>query len=75
MTSIRRQRLKKALAEARTSLDKAENDGETLSPLNSLRGIENKKVRREGNLLSRTRPKTRPSFDLIADATENMFTK
>lgn len=68
MTSIRRQRLKQALAEARTSLDKDENNGETLSPLNSLRGIENKKVRREGNLLSRTRPKTRPSFDLIADA-------
>ncbi len=68
MTSIRRQRLKRALAEARSSLDKAEHNGEVLSPLNSLRGVVSKKSRREGNLLSRTRPKTRPSFDLIADA-------
>ncbi len=68
MTSIRRQRLKRALAEARSSLDRAEKSSEVLSPLNSLRGVESKKERREGNLLSRTRPRTRPSFDLIADA-------
>ena len=68
MTSVRRQRLKRALAEARTSLDKVEHSGEVLSPLNSLRGVKSKSPRREGNLLSRTRPRTRPSFDLIADA-------
>jgi len=68
MTSIRRQRLMRALAEARSSLNKAENNDEILSPLNSLRGIRSKKERREGDLLSRTRPRTRPSFDLIADA-------
>lgn len=68
MTSTRRQRMKRALAEARSSLDKAEYDGEVLSPLNSLRGVSSKRERREGNLLSRTRPRTRPSFDLIADA-------
>ena len=68
MTSIRRQQLLRALNEAKATIDKGDVPQTSLSKLNTLRGVERSEVQREGNLLSRTRSRQRPSFDLIADA-------
>lgn len=63
-----REKLQLALANARESLGR-DNDStqSALSKLNTLRGVKEAIDTREGNLLSRTGVKTRPTFDIVAD--------
>lgn len=68
MSTSRQEKLQLALANARTALGKGATDGRpALSKLNRLRGVESVKDTRDGNLISRTRVKTRPVFDMVAD--------
>ena len=63
-----REKLQLALANARESLGReATTDQSSLSKLNTLRGVKEVIDTREGNLLSRTGVKTRPTFDIVAD--------
>ena len=63
-----REKLLLALANARESLGRdVSADRPALSKLNRLRGISDAEDTRDGNLLSRTGVKTRPTFDVIAD--------
>lgn len=68
MRLSRREKLQLALANARESLgrDTASNRP-ALSKLNTLRGVKEAIDTREGNLLSRTGVKERPTFDIVAD--------
>ena len=68
MSTSRQEKLQLALANARTVLGKGATDGRpALSKLNRLRGVESVSDTRDGNLISRTRVKTRPVFDMVAD--------
>ena len=63
-----REKLQLALANARESLGRDNNSTQpALSKLNTLRGVKEAIDTREGNLLSRTGVKTRPTFDIVAD--------
>ena len=63
-----REKLQLALANARESLGREATTGQSsLSKLNTLRGVKEVIDTREGNLLSRTGVKTRPTFDIVAD--------
>ena len=63
-----REKLQLALANARESLGReATTDQSSLSKLNTLRGVKEVIDTREGNLLSRSGVKTRPTFDIVAD--------
>ena len=63
-----REKLQLALANARESLGREATTGQSsLSKLNTLRGVKEVIDTREGNLLSRTGEKTRPTFDIVAD--------
>ena len=68
MSTSRQEKLQLALANARTVLGKgATGSRPALSKLNRLRGVESVSDTRDGNLISRTRVKTRPVFDMVAD--------
>ena len=68
MSTSHQEKLQLALANARTALGKSATDGRpALSKLNRLRGVESVKDTRDGDLISRTRVKTRPVFDMVAD--------
>ena len=68
MSTSRQEKLQLALANARTVLGKGATGGRpALSKLNGLRGVESVRDTRDGNLISRTRVKTRPVFDMVAD--------
>lgn len=68
MSTSRQEKLQLALANARTVLGKGATDSRpALSKLNRLRGVESVSDTRDGNLISRTRVKTRPVFDMVAD--------
>jgi len=68
MSTSRQEKLQLALANARTVLGKgATGSRPALSKLNRLRGVESVRDTRDGNLISRTRVKTRPVFDMVAD--------
>ena len=68
MSTSRQEKLQLALANARTVLGKGATGGRpALSKLNRLRGVESVSDTRDGNLISRTRVKTRPVFDMVAD--------
>ena len=68
MSTSRQEKLQLALANARTVLGKgATGSRPALSKLNRLRGVESVSDTRDGNLISRTRVKTRPVFDIVAD--------
>ncbi len=68
MSTSRQEKLQLALANARTVLGKGATGGRpALSKLNRLRGVESVSDTRDGNLISRTRVKTRPGFDMVAD--------
>ena len=68
MRLSRREKLQLALANARESLGRDNTSTQpALSKLNTLRGVKEAIDTREGNLLSRTGVKTRPTFDLVAD--------
>ena len=63
-----REKLQLALANARESLGRVNVSTQpALSKLNTLRGVKEAIDTREGNLLSRTGVKTRPTFDIVAD--------
>lgn len=63
-----REKLLLALANARESLGRdVALERPALSKLNKLRGVNDAEDTRDGDLLSRTGVKTRPTFDLIAD--------
>lgn len=63
-----REKLQLALANARESLGRDTASSQpALSKLNTLRGVKEAIDTREGNLLSRTGVKTRPTFDIVAD--------
>ena len=63
-----REKLQLALANARESLGRdSASTQPALSKLNTLRGVKEAIDTREGNLLSRTGVKTRPTFDIVAD--------
>ena len=63
-----REKLQLALANARESLGRDSTSTQpALSKLNTLRGVKEAIDTREGNLLSRTGVKTRPTFDIVAD--------
>lgn len=63
-----REKLQLALANARESLGRDNASTQpALSKLNTLRGVKEAIDTREGNLLSRTGVKTRPTFDIVAD--------
>ena len=63
-----REKLQLALANARESLGRENTSTQpALSKLNTLRGVKEAIDTREGNLLSRTGAKTRPTFDIVAD--------
>ena len=63
-----REKLQLALANARESLGRDNASPQpALSKLNTLRGVKEAIDTREGNLLSRTGIKTRPTFDIVAD--------
>jgi len=63
-----REKLQLALANARESLGREATTAQSsLSKLNTLRGVKEVIDTREGNLLSRTGVKTRPTFDIVAD--------
>ena len=63
-----REKLQLALANARESLGRDNASPQpALSKLNTLRGVKEAIDTREGNLLSRTGVKTRPTFDIVAD--------
>ena len=63
-----REKLQLALANARESLGRDNTSKQpALSKLNTLRGVKEAIDTREGNLLSRTGVKTRPTFDIVAD--------
>ena len=63
-----REKLQLALANARESLGRDNTSTQpALSKLNTLRGVKEAIDTREGNLLSRTGVKTRPTFDIVAD--------
>ena len=63
-----REKLQLALANARESLGRDNSSTQpALSKLNTLRGVKEAIDTREGNLLSRTGVKTRPTFDIVAD--------
>ena len=68
MSTSHQEKLQLALANARTVLGKgATGSRPALSKLNRLRGVESVRDTRDGNLISRTRVKTRPVFDMVAD--------
>jgi len=68
MSTSRQEKLQLALANARTVLGKDATGGRpALSKLNKLRGVESVSDTRDGNLISRTRVKNRPVFDMVAD--------
>ena len=68
MRMTHREKLLLALANARESLGREVASRQpALSKLNTLRGVTEAKDTRDGNLLSRTGSKTRPSFDIVAD--------
>ena len=68
MSTSRQEKLQLALANARTVLGKGATGGRpALSKLNRLRGVESVRDTRDGNLISRTRVKNRPVFDMVAD--------
>ncbi len=68
MRLSRREKLQLALANARESLGRENTSTQpALSKLNTLRGVKEAIDTREGNLLSRTGAKTRPTFDIVAD--------
>ena len=63
-----REKLQLAPANARESLGRDNASTQpALSKLNTLRGVKEAIDTREGNLLSRTGVKTRPTFDIVAD--------
>jgi len=63
-----REKLQLALANARESLGRENTSTQpALSKLNTLRGVKEAIDTREGNLLSRTGAKERPTFDIVAD--------
>ena len=63
-----REKLQLALANARESLGRDNTSTQpALSKLNTLRGVKEAIDTREGDLLSRTGVKTRPTFDIVAD--------
>ncbi len=63
-----REKLLLALANARESLGRdVASERPALSKLNKLRGVNDAEDTRDGDLLSRTGVKTRPTFDVIAD--------
>jgi chromosomal replication initiation ATPase DnaA len=63
------EKLQLALANARTVLGKeAPSRKPSHSKLNHLRGVDSINDTREGDLISRTGVKTRPIFDIVADA-------
>ena len=63
-----REKLQLALANARESLGRDNTSTQpALSKLNTLRGVKEAIDTREGNLLSRTGVKARPTFDIVAD--------
>jgi chromosomal replication initiation ATPase DnaA len=69
MTANRADRLRLALSNARTSLNRKGGEGRrSLSKLNTLRGVTHIEDKREGNLISRTGVQSRPVFDGIADS-------
>lgn len=69
MTVERADRLRLALSNARTTLNRKGGSGRrSLSKLNTLRGVTHIEDKREGSLISRTGVKTRPVFDGIADS-------
>ena len=68
MRHSHREKLQLALANARESLGRENTSTQpALSKLNTLRGVKEAIDTREGNLLSRTGAKTRPTFDIVAD--------
>lgn len=68
MRLSRREKLQLALSNARESLGRETDSTQpALSKLNTLRGVKEAIDTREGNLLSRTGVKTRPTFDIVAD--------
>ncbi len=68
MRLTHREKLLLALANARESLGReVATKRPALSKLNTLRGVNDAEDTREGNLLSRTGVKTRPTFDIIAN--------
>jgi len=68
MRLSRREKLQLALANARESLGRENTSTQpALSKLNTLRGVKEAIDTREGNLLSRTGAKARPTFDIVAD--------
>ena len=68
MRLTHREKLQLALANARESLGREAASGRpALSKLNKLRGVEEIEDTREGDLISRTGVKTRPTFDIVAD--------
>ncbi len=68
MSTSHQEKLQLALANARTALGKGAIEGRpALSKLNRLRGVESVSDTRGGDLITRTRVKTRPVFDMVAD--------
>ena len=68
MRLTHREKLQLALANARESLGReTASERPALSKLNKLRGVEEIEDTREGDLISRTGVKTRPTFDIVAD--------
>lgn len=68
MSTSHQEKLQLALANARTALGKGVIEGRpALSKLNRLRGVESVSDTRGGDLITRTRVKTRPVFDMVAD--------
>ena len=70
MRITHREKLLLALANARESLGRDRDAGTkrpALSKLNTLRGVNEADDTRDGDLLSRTGVKTRPTFDIVAD--------
>ncbi|MBT4066377.1 MAG: hypothetical protein HOE76_04085 [Euryarchaeota archaeon] len=69
MSHSHQEKLQLALANARTVLGKeAPSRKPSHSKLNHLRGVDSINDTREGDLISRTGVKTRPIFDIVADA-------
>tara|TARA_B110000444_G_scaffold163257_2_gene152603 strand:+ start:49279 stop:51027 length:1749 start_codon:yes stop_codon:yes gene_type:complete len=68
VSTSHQEKLQLALANARTALGKGAIEGRpALSKLNRLRGVESVSDTRGGDLITRTRVKTRPVFDMVAD--------
>jgi chromosomal replication initiation ATPase DnaA len=69
MNISHQEKLQLALANARQALGKSAPTGRpALSELNRLRGINEVKDTRAGDLITRTGVKTRPVFDMVADS-------